>query len=219
MLASVYESKNEIEKAIEVIRKAVNVSDAKLSMMLGHLYTVRKDYPAALTAYKKAETLKPGHVPALFQQAALLQQMGKTREAIAGYRRVLSVSQNNVPALNNLAYLSIENGGNLQSALQYAILAYSLLPRSGEVQDTLGLVLLKSGKISESVKTLKQAAILAPDNPSIYYHLALALKEHKEPEAAAGYLQKSITLGDFPEADKAKKLLAALNGPHRGQGR
>jgi putative PEP-CTERM system TPR-repeat lipoprotein len=217
MLASVHEGRHEIEKAIETLRRAQAVADAKLPMMLGRLYALRKDYPAAFTAYKKAESLKSGHVSALFEQAATLQQMGKKAEAMAGYRRVLAVAQDHVPALNNLAYLSIENGGNLQSALQYAVRAYSLLPRSGEVQDTLGLVFLKSGKINEGLKTLKQAAMLAPDNPSIYYHLALALKEHKEPEAAAGYLQKSISLGDFPEADKAKKLLASLNGSPRSQ--
>jgi tetratricopeptide (TPR) repeat protein len=74
------------------------------------------------------------------------------------------------------------------------------------VQDTLGYVLLKNGKVEEGLKVLEQAAVNAHDNPSVYYHLALAYNEHKEKDAAVKYLQKALGLGVFPEQHQATAL-------------
>jgi cytochrome c-type biogenesis protein CcmH/NrfG len=83
--------------------------------------------------------------------------------------------------------------------------------KEGEVQDTLGIVLVKSGKVDEGLKALRQAASVLPDNPSIQYHLALALNEHKDTAAAAATLRKALALDDFPESVQAKTLLTRLN--------
>ena len=80
------------------------------------------------------------------------------------------------------------------------------------MQDTLGYVLLKNGKVEEGLKMLEQAAAAVHDNPSVYYHLALAYNEHKEKDAAVKYLQKALGLGDFPEHRQATVLLSQLNG-------
>ena len=63
-------------------------------------------------------------------------------------------------------------------------------------------------KLTTSV--LEKAASLLPGNPTVAYHLALAYKENGTRDLAVKTLQRSLTLGDFPEAASARKLLAEL---------
>ncbi len=214
-LAIVFQDGKDIDKGIDVLKRAPKTRDVNIPMMLGRLYEMKKDYAAALGQYRTAETLQPGYVPALYQKGLAYHAWGKKNEAIAEYRRVVQLSQKHVSALNNLACLCVEDRGSRSEALQYAVQAYALAPHDGPVQDTLGYVLLRNGKAAESVKLLEQAAATLQNNPSVYYHLALAYSEREEKDAAVKYLQKALGLGSFPEQSQAKTLLARLN---RGTG-
>jgi putative PEP-CTERM system TPR-repeat lipoprotein len=211
-LAAVYQSQKEIDKGIEALKSAPKTQDVSLPMMLGNLYALKKNFTSALEQYRRAEGLRPGYVPAIYQKAVLFHTMGKKKEAIAEYKRVVHLFPKHIAALNNLAYLCAEDRGSLSAALQYAVQAYIFAPQDASVQDTFGYVLLKNGKIEDGLKVLKQAAANVHDNPSVYYHLALAYDEHKEKGAAVQYLQKALGLGDFPEQHQAAALLSQLNG-------
>jgi hypothetical protein len=54
---------------------------------------------------------------------------------------------------------------------------------------------------------------MAPDNPSIQYHLALAQVSIGKRERAEEAVAKALTAKDFPERRKAESLLEEL---HRG---
>ena len=136
--------------------------------------------------------------------------MGRKKEAIAEYQKILRLSQNHVPTLNNLAYLYAEDNKDTAMALQLASRAYTFAPTDGMVQDTLGFVLLKNGKMREGLIALKKAVELIPNNPSIHYHLALAYKNNGDKQKAIESLQKAIKFGDFPELSQAKQLLTKL---------
>jgi putative PEP-CTERM system TPR-repeat lipoprotein len=211
-LALVYQSRKDIDKGIDALKSAPKMQDVNVPMMLGNLYALKKNFTSALEQYRKAEVLRPGFVPAIYQEAVLYHMMGKKKEAIAEYQRVVRLFPKHIPALNNLAYLCAEDRGSLPAALQYAVQAYVLAPQDGSVQDTFGYLLLKNGKVEDGLKVLEKAAVNAHDNPTVYYHLALAYDEHKEKGAAVQYLQKALGLGDFPEQHQAAALLSQLNG-------
>jgi putative PEP-CTERM system TPR-repeat lipoprotein len=208
-LSMVHQRSNELDKAIEVLRGAKS-RDVSIPMMLGNLHAVKRDYAAALQAYRKAEQIKAGYVPAIVQQAMVLQMQGNRKAAVAEYQRVLRLAPSHVPALNNLAYIYADQDQDLSQALQYATRAYILAPRDGSVNDTLGYVLLKKGKTEEAVKVLKQAESLLPDNATVLYHLGLAYKTRGEVKLAEETLQKAVRIGNFPEEKSAKDLLAKL---------
>ncbi len=211
-LALIYKEGNELDKGIDVLKKATRIEDADLHIMLGNFHALKKEYASALERYREAETIKPGFVPALFQKGSLLHEMGKKNEAIAEYQKILMLSQNNVPTLNNLAYLYAEDNRDLPMALQLASRANIIAPNNGFVQDTLGFVLLKNKKFAEAEKVLIKAVETMPGNASIRYHLALAYYGQNNNDLAVVYIQKAISTGDFPEAAQAKMLLAQLNG-------
>ncbi len=215
-LAMIYKEGNELEEGIEVLTDASRiVNDTDLLIMLGNFYMLKKDYSRSLDCYRKVEAIKPDYIPALFHKGALFHALGKKKEAIAEYFKVLRLSQNNVAALNNAAYLYAEDNKDLPMALQLASRAYILAPDDGSVQDTLGFVLLKNEKFEESVKILRRAVEILPGNPSVHYHLALAYSKQKKNALAVEQIEKAIRSGEFPDSNEAKLLLAKLNGGNR----
>jgi FimV-like protein len=76
--------------------------------------------------------------------------------------------------------------------------------------DTLGYALLKNGRKEDARKTLEKASALLPDNPTVSYHLAIAYRESGDNGQCKAKLQKALQSGDFPEAQKARTLLAEL---------
>jgi putative PEP-CTERM system TPR-repeat lipoprotein len=209
-LALVHESGNDVEKGIEVLRSAPKSRDAALTFTLGNLYARKKNYPAALEQYQRAEKMNAGSDQVLFQKGNILYAMGRKKEAGDEYQKVLRLFPNHAMALNNLAYLYIEENRNPSQALLYATRAFMLAPQNDSIQDTLGYVLLKNGRTEQGLSMLRKASESSPKNPGILYHLALAYKERGDQAKAVEQLQKALALGDFPEARDAKALLAKI---------
>lgn len=205
-LAAIYQGSNEVDKGIETLLKASKSKDPAIASMLGTLYAQKKNYPAALEQIRKAEAAKGGSEQILYQKASLLHAMGKKKEAETEYQRLLQIAPNHVMALNNLAYLYIDTDRNLSQAHLYATRAFMLAPQNDNVRDTLGYVLLKRGKIDQSMTMLKKASEGTPNDPSMLYHLALAYKESGDPAKAAESLRRALALGDFPEIREARTL-------------
>ncbi|MCK9417924.1 MAG: PEP-CTERM system TPR-repeat protein PrsT [Nitrospirae bacterium] len=209
-LALAYQNSNEVDKGIEVLRNANKRNDASLAFMLGDLYSIKKNYVLALEQYRKAEKAKSGSDQVLFRKGTILHAMGKKKEAEVEYQKVLRLSPNHAMALNNLAYLYLEENRSLPQALRYATRAFMIAPQDDSIRDTLGYVLLKNNRIDQGLKMLKKASESSPKNPSILYHLALAYKANGDSSKAKENLQKAIALGEFPEDQDAKALLEKI---------
>lgn len=209
-LALVYQNSNDIDKAIESLRGASRIHDANIAIMLGNLYTLKKNYVAALEQCRRAERIKAGSDQISFQKGTILYAMGRKKEAEAEYQRVLQLSPNHAMALNNLAYLYAEENKQLSQALTYASRAFILEPQNDTIRDTLGYVLLKDGKFDRGVRILRKASESSPKNPTIMYHLALAYRESGDSARAVEHLQKAIEMGDFPAVQEARTLLEKI---------
>ena len=211
-LAAVYRDSKETDQAIDALKRASSVKDVSIDMMLGGLYMEKKDYASALETYRKLEKTNPGYVAAIFQQGVVYAAMGRSSNAIEEYSRALRLSSNYLPALNNLAYIYADENRELNKAMQYASRAYAIAPHEGAVNDTMGYVLLKNKKIEDAYALLKRAGELLPDNPTVFYHLALACNERGDKAQAKLNLQKALQMGQFPEEKKAQALLDKMRG-------
>ena len=96
-------------------------------------------------------------------------------------------------------------------ALPTAQRAAKAAPESGSVIDTLGWIQLKQGQVAEAVTTLRKAASLAPSNPSIQYHLAVALTRDGSAEEAKPILVGLVESDQvFDDRAAAKTLYESL---------
>jgi tetratricopeptide (TPR) repeat protein len=126
---------------------------------------------------------------------------------------------------NDLAFLLTRRRVDLDRAVELAQEARAALPDSPDVADTLGFAYLEKGLPQAALPQLEEAAKLAEargqTDPSILYHLALALKALERNEEAAGALEDSLAIeGDFPgfPREDARRELQALRTAEAAKG-
>ncbi|MDA8174079.1 MAG: PEP-CTERM system TPR-repeat protein PrsT [Nitrospiraceae bacterium] len=208
-LASV-QAKYDLDNAIGTLSGPQVPKGGPIEMLLGELYFRKKEYSRAENQFKMAESSMPANPEPVYWQGTVLDAMGRSAEAAAVYRKVLSMSPGNLPAENNLAYYYADRGRNPALALRLAAQVYKAAANDGNVLDTYGFALLKNGKAAEAMKALERSYALLPANPTIAYHLALAYSEQGNRAQAVLYLRKCLDMGDFPDARSARLLLSKL---------
>ena len=128
---------------------------------------------------------------------------------MAEYQAQLKLQPDNIRALNNLAFLLMKSSP--QEAIQYAQRATKLDPTNANALDTLGQIQTERGEFKDGIATYRRANELAPKNPLIRYHLAVALAKSGEKQLARRELER--LLASYPnfegEAD-ARALLSQL---------
>lgn len=148
----------------------------------------------------------PWDTQAVFQLANVYSDGHDPQRAIKRYQEVLRADPNHALAHNNLAWLLKDT--QLQEALQHAEAAARLLPESGEVLDTLGLLQNAVGDFEKSNATLTKASRLSPDNLEIKLHLSEAQLAVGDHDAARRNLQQIVRTDEkSPIADVARERL------------
>lgn len=163
----------------------------------------------ALAKYTLVLDKQPGVLSAHMGIADVFQLKGNNEKAMEHYRKVLKVKEDYSPAANNLAWLiASEPDGDLGEALMLAMRAKQTSPDSPVIADTLGWVHLKRQSYSLARTQFELALEKLPANPTMAYHLALALRGNNQPQEADEILKRLIEENvDFPEREDAEKLL------------
>ena len=122
---------------------------------------------------------RPNDVASLMQLAEL-QVVANTDEAIKNYEHVLSFSDKNFVALNNLAYFYLQRK-QLDKALEHAENALKIKPDMPDVLDTVGRIYLAKKDYQTAVKHLSKAVSGDDKSEEIYlnYIEALLLNDNK----------------------------------------
>lgn len=121
---------------------------------------------------------------------------------------VLAQRPSDPSALNNLAWVYQQRADG--RARQIAQKSYLLSP-TPESADTLGWILTTSGNAPTGLALLRQAAAGLPREPTIAYHLAVALKNTDHRDEAIKVLRPIVQgLLDFDDRPAAAKLLEEL---------
>lgn len=134
----------------------------------------------------------------------------RKEEARAQYEEVVRIDEDNVLALNNLAwYLRDENP---VKALKYARHASSLQDGSSAVLDTLAVAEYKNKLYDQAKRSVQRALKLTPDNPSMLYHKAMILAALDQKSSALDILDDLFKSGiEFPEQEDATRLRTSLS--------
>ncbi len=137
-------------------------------------------------------------------------KLGNFKRAININEELLKQQPDNAYILNNLALLYLET--NNEKALPLAEKAYSLIPDSYAILDTLGWILTKQGDSQKGITFLRNAAARSFNSPEIQYHYAVALSLNGDENKAIQILQKTLsTHSDFSGINEAKLLLKRLH--------
>jgi Flp pilus assembly protein TadD len=125
------------------------------------------------------------------------------------YEAILKLNANNIPAMNNLAWLVQRS--EPERALSLLTRASQLAPNSAEVADTLGWFKLQQKKdAAGGLVLLQRAHDLKPRDAQITYHLAVALDANAKRDAARTVLKTLLASGaKFEEQPDALRLASA----------
>jgi len=200
--------------ALDIYQKlaASNPKSADLYMRMALVQSQKGDLQAAIHSLEQASALAPNDPRPLIAQAEALNRVGQKQKAIELYRRSLRIQADNPYALNNLAFLLAENGGDLNEALQLAQKAAQKLPDSPAASDTLGWVYLKKKMTDSAIQVFDQLVRRFPSDPVVRLHYATALLEKGERERARKELEAALTHQPSREDEaKIRQMLAGLS--------
>ncbi len=156
------------------------------------------------------EKTRPRDAAFLYYRADLA--LGQRDYALAEtrYRAVMQVQPNNALAMNNVAWLMVQQ--KKPGALEHALKAASLLPNQPALLDTLALAQAAENKVKEAVDTQKKAVALAPQDNGLRLNLAKLLVQAGDKTAARIELQTLEKLGPrFPQQQQVEELLKSVN--------
>ncbi|MCS6951557.1 MAG: tetratricopeptide repeat protein [Bryobacterales bacterium] len=156
-----------------LVKREPNVAEHYLR--LGEVWRQLQKLDLALEHFRKARDLRPREASFHYPFALLLHTMGRAAEARGIYEQILKLEPDSPVALNNLAYVIAESGGDLDLALTYAQRARQRLPNSDDVADTIGWIYVKKNLSANAIAIYEQLIARQPNNPTFRYHYAVAL--------------------------------------------
>jgi hypothetical protein len=112
---------------------------------------------AALEVYRRVAAAHPRSVRARVNLGNAESQLGRRAEAERAYRSALEVAPDDRDALNNLAWLLLEEGSRIEEAEVLAgLAALSPGPGQGVARDTLGRIQLARGRCRDAEATFAE---------------------------------------------------------------
>src|SRR5262249_45398863 len=144
--ASIALSDNRPEDAIAALKRELSITENNLvrsrlagaQAAAGHLADAESTLVPWITAH-------PEDAVTRLTLGDIYLTADRFADAEAQYGAILEKNPNNAIAENNLAWV-MASTGRAESALQHAQHAASVAPQSPEVLDTLGVILLQTGK-------------------------------------------------------------------------
>jgi len=147
---------------------------------LGRIYESQQQFDQAMQQYQAALKKDSNFVPSLLLFGDLSYRLKKYAEAESAYKKAIKLQPGNGDIYNNLCWVYIDQQINMDIAADLVQKAMALTPAHRSYYlDTLGVILLESGKPAESIDALKQAVdLISEDTPEYlseaYTHLAEA---------------------------------------------
>lgn len=170
----------------------------------------------AATICKQGLVASPRDPPLLALRARVAVALKDDAAAISAYEQHLAVapdSQDSRAQLARLLMTTRDDDASRQRAQQLVATLDIDAPTSPTVQDAAGVVVLKAGQTQRALEWLAVAAVNAPEDPAIQYHLASAHAQNRSPELARKALRLALdSEKPFAERLEAQRLLRTLDG-------
>ncbi len=201
----IYTQKQDFKSAVSVYNKRYELQPTTLSAReLAHVYALNGQHEKAINFLSQLISEHGNSVWPLKFKLAELYLTSDPAKAIDEYKDILNTQPNNTLALNNLAWLYLNNQ-EVKQACDLAQKAHEIDSESSEIADTYGYCLLKAGNASEAVKFLKQAYENEQEQTDIALHFAEALLSDRQTKQAAEVLS-NIDTNDPKQSDIKSEL-------------
>jgi tetratricopeptide (TPR) repeat protein len=213
LMAKVLTAQNKPDEAIRALKKCLEIrpdfDDAQRALV--HLYASTGKQSEAVAQLEDAIKKNPKDATSLFRLAQLQEASQHFTEARATYEKILTVTTNSAPALNNVAVILSDRLNDLNAALDYATKARELAPTDPLIGDTFGWILWRKGDFQRALPALAQSTEKLANNPEAKSHLGLAQYSVGLENDAITSLEFAVkTQAEFSSKEMARHALAVL---------
>ena len=215
LAVALLEGKNDYAGAESNLRKALELDKNNVDAIekLGKVLVQEKQPDQALALYTQAAKDHPSEVRFTILSGELYESKQNWDQAQAMYQQALNVSPDNPLASNNLAFLILQHGGNIDVALNLAQTARRGMSNSPNAADTLGWAYYKKGIYQSAITQFQEAIRMnekngGTDDAEFHVHLGLAYQGANQLSLARQQFEKAVKLS--PENAEARKALAEL---------
>jgi tetratricopeptide (TPR) repeat protein len=212
---ALFDGKKDYPGAEAALRKAIALDKNNIDALekLGKVQIQEGSMDQALATYLQAAKDNPNEVRFYILAGELYEAKHNWDQAKAMYQQALSLSPDNPLASNNLAYVLLEQGGNVDVAMGMAQVARRGMPNSPNAADTLGWAFYHKGIYRSAISQFQEALRLndkagGPDDAVLHYHLGLAYQKANQLSLARQQLEKALKLK--PDNADARKALSEL---------
>lgn len=212
MLAQLQIQNKNLDQASATAQKAIqmNPNDGEAVILYAQLQAQRGQVQNAEDTWKQWLKAHPDSAGAVAILGTLEDARGDWWQAENYYKQALQLKPGMPIAANNLAYLMLEHGGNVDVALTLAQTARQGMPNSPTTADTLAWAYYNNGTYGFARDLLEDAIKIDPKNADMQYHLGMVCAKMHDKAGAEMHLKKAISLS--PNSSTAKEALAALHG-------
>jgi cellulose synthase operon protein C len=215
LATALYDGKKDYPGARTALEKAINLDKNNVDAIekLGRVEVQQHNPDQALSLYLNATKDHPRDVRFFILAGQLYSDQQNWDQAKAMYQEALAISPDNPLASNNLAYVILERGGNVDVAMNMAQTARRGMPDSPSFADTLGWAYYHKGIYQSAINQFQEALRLnekngGPDDAVVHYHLGLAYQKANQISQARQQLEKALKLS--PDNADARKALSDL---------
>jgi tetratricopeptide (TPR) repeat protein len=196
----------EFKRALELDKNNV---EALLN--LGMSQNQRGATDQALQTFLDASKANPKEIAFYLMAGGVYEKKQDWEKARQMYQKVLELRPDNPLASNNLAYVMLQQGGNVDVALAMAQTARRQLPDNPNSADTLGWAYYQKGVYTTAINLFKEAVKKDPESVTYNYHLGLAYAKNGQAGMARQQLDRvgKIKPGST-EAEDLKRAVAQM---------
>lgn len=163
-----------------------------------------------LETVRKARAASPlAGVELMLLEANALENLDRPQEAMAVLREAQKLEPGNATLQNNLGYLILERGGDLEEAARLIEAALAKDPGNGSTMDSWGWALFKLGRYKEAEEALRKALAKTPYSPEVHRHLGETLLKLDRPQEALEEWERALAFV-FPERRDLEKQVQDL---------
>jgi len=198
-------AKSTLERAL-----SMNKNNSAAMLLLAQIEIGSGAVNEAAANYERLVQTNPRSALPLVMLGTLEESRGNQDKAQQLYQKALDIQPDHPLAANNLAYLLMQRGGNLDVALSLAQAARRGMPENPNVADTLGWAYYLKGVYGSARDLLEEAAQKDPGNSTVQYHLGLTYDKTSQPDKANAHLKKALELS--PNGPNAAAIKQALTG-------
>jgi tetratricopeptide (TPR) repeat protein len=203
----ILEKKDEARESLKTLAE-IKPDDIEGMFAYGNVLRVGKRYAEAAGVYSKIITTlgepKREHWALYYYRGMSFERAKQWALAEKDFQEALKLTPDNPQVLNYLGYSWVDQGINLDQALEMIRKAVTLRPKDGYIVDSLGWAYYRLGKFEEAAAELEKAIVLSPSDPTINDHLGDAYwKTDRKLEARFQWLR---AIENKPEPEDLAKI-------------